>query len=74
MPARCGFESLDGMLSDTELERCDLQMRMPDWGVAGQERLEAAHVFVAGAGRLGSPASTYLVVAGVARTKLGRKT
>lgn len=58
------------MLSETELKRYDRQMRMNGWGVVGQEKLKASHVFVAGAGGLGSPASIYLAVAGVGRLSL----
>ena len=35
------------------------------FGADGQERLKGAHVFIAGAGGLGSPVAIYLAVAGV---------
>ncbi len=39
-------------------------------GDAGQERLKKAHIFITGAGGLGSPVSIYLAVAGVGRITL----
>lgn len=51
------------MLSERERERYKRQI--PVFGPEGQERLKAAHIFVAGAGGLGSPAAIYLAVAGV---------
>ncbi|MGQ9460310.1 MAG: HesA/MoeB/ThiF family protein [Candidatus Bathyarchaeaceae archaeon] len=51
--------------SQTELERYDRQMRIKGLGKSGQSKLKKAHVMVAGAGGLGSPASLYLVAAGV---------
>ena len=35
------------------------------FGEEGQERLKKAHIFIAGAGGLGSPVSIYLAVAGI---------
>jgi adenylyltransferase/sulfurtransferase len=51
------------MFSERELERYKRQMML--FGVEGQERLKKAHIFIAGAGGLGSPVSIYLAVAGV---------
>ena len=51
------------MFSERELERYKRQMML--FGDEGQERLKKAHVFIAGAGGLGSPVSLYLAVAGV---------
>jgi molybdopterin-synthase adenylyltransferase len=51
------------MFSERELERYRRQMML--FGDEGQERLKKAHVFIAGAGGLGSPISIYLAVAGV---------
>ena len=51
------------MFSLRELERYKRQMML--FGEEGQERLKKAHIFIAGAGGLGSPVSIYLTVAGV---------
>jgi adenylyltransferase/sulfurtransferase len=48
-----------------EFERYSRQIAIPGFGEAGQRKLEAAHVVVAGLGGLGSAASLYLVAAGV---------
>jgi adenylyltransferase/sulfurtransferase len=51
------------MLSERERERYKRQILL--FGDEGQERLKKAHIFIAGAGGLGSPVSLYLAVAGV---------
>jgi molybdopterin/thiamine biosynthesis adenylyltransferase len=51
------------MFSEREIERYKRQMML--FGEDGQERLKKAHIFIAGAGGLGSPVSIYLAVAGV---------
>jgi len=51
------------MFSERELERYRRQMML--FGEDGQERLKKAHIFIAGAGGLGSPVSIYLAVAGI---------
>lgn len=51
------------MLSERERERYKRQMML--FGTEGQERLSKAHIFIAGAGGLGSPVSFYLAVAGI---------
>jgi molybdopterin/thiamine biosynthesis adenylyltransferase len=51
------------MFSERELDRYKRQMLL--FGKDGQERLKKAHIFIAGAGGLGSPISIYLAVAGV---------
>lgn len=51
------------MFSQRELDRYKRQMIL--FGEEGQERLKKAHIFIAGAGGLGSPISIYLAVAGV---------
>ncbi|MBC8429541.1 MAG: HesA/MoeB/ThiF family protein [Dehalococcoidia bacterium] len=53
------------MLTKDELERYDRQIMIKEVGEEGQEKLKQARIFVAGAGGLGSPVSTYLVAAGV---------
>jgi adenylyltransferase/sulfurtransferase len=51
------------MLSERERERYKRQILL--FGEDGQERLKKAHIFIAGAGGLGSPIAIYLAVAGV---------
>jgi len=51
------------MLSERERERYKRQMLL--FGETGQERLKKAHIFIAGAGGLGSPIALYLAVAGI---------
>jgi adenylyltransferase/sulfurtransferase len=51
------------MFSERECERYKRQILL--FGDEGQERLKNAHIFIAGAGGLGSPVSLYLAVAGV---------
>jgi len=53
------------VLTKDELERYDRQIMIKEVGEEGQEKLKQARIFVAGAGGLGSPVSTYLVAAGV---------
>lgn len=53
------------MLTKDEGERYDRQMMLRGFGRQGQERLKRAKVFIAGAGGLGSSATTYLTAAGV---------
>ncbi|MFA5221074.1 MAG: HesA/MoeB/ThiF family protein [Methanoregula sp.] len=51
------------MFLERERERYKRQMMF--FGDEGQERLKKAHIFIAGAGGLGSPISIYLAVAGI---------
>ncbi|MDD1686457.1 HesA/MoeB/ThiF family protein [Methanoregula sp.] len=51
------------MFSERERERYKRQILL--FGEEGQERLKGAHIFIAGAGGLGSPIAIYLAVAGV---------
>jgi adenylyltransferase/sulfurtransferase len=51
------------VLSQREQERYSRQIM--SFGKEGQERLKRAHIFIAGAGGLGSPVAIYLAVAGV---------
>jgi len=54
-----------GSLTPEELERYSRQIPIRGFGEEGQRKLKNAHVLVAGLGGLGTPASTYLVAAGV---------
>ena len=51
-------------------ERYSRHLRLPQVGVDGQRRLEAACVLLVGAGGLGSPAAYYLAAAGVGTLRI----
>lgn len=57
-------------LSPRETDRYRRQMMFDGWGDEAQRRLKQSHVFVAGAGGLGSPTSLYLAAAGVGRLSI----
>ncbi len=47
------------------MERYSRHLRLPQVGLAGQEKLEQARVLMVGAGGLGSPVAFYLAAAGI---------
>jgi len=51
-------------------ERYSRHLRLPDVGLAGQKKLEAARVLLVGAGGLGSPAAYYLAAAGIGSLRI----
>ncbi|BCT93793.1 molybdopterin biosynthesis protein MoeB [Lysobacter helvus] len=57
-------------LDDDFSERYSRHLRLPEIGLAGQKRLEAATVLVIGAGGLGSPVAYYLAAAGVGTLRI----
>jgi len=60
-------------LTENDRTRFDRQIRIPHWGVEGQERLKCAKVGIIGTGGLGSPITIYLAVAGIGRIVLADK-
>ena len=52
-------------------ERYSRHLRLPEVGVDGQKKLEAARVLLVGAGGLGAPAAFYLAAAGIGHLRIG---
>ena len=53
------------MLNKDEIKRFERQIRLPEIGMKGQEKLRHAKVLIIGAGGLGCPALQYLAAAGI---------
>jgi adenylyltransferase/sulfurtransferase len=58
------------ILSDTELDRYQRHIVLPDIGGQGQRALKSASVAIVGAGGLGNPCAAFLVMAGIGRLTL----
>jgi adenylyltransferase/sulfurtransferase len=52
-------------LNDQQLLRYSRHILLDEVGIAGQERLRAAHALIVGAGGLGCPAALYLAASGI---------
>ena len=57
-------------LTQNDLIRYSRQMQLAGWGEAGQQKLKASSILIAGAGGLGSPAALYLASAGVGELRI----
>lgn len=57
-------------IDDDFAERYSRHLRLPEIGLAGQRKLDAARMLVLGAGGLGSPAAFYLAAAGVGTLRI----
>ena len=57
-------------MNDEELLRYSRQILLPEFDIAGQERLRQSHILMVGLGGLGSAAAMYLAAAGVGRLTL----
>jgi molybdopterin/thiamine biosynthesis adenylyltransferase len=54
-------------MNDEQLLRYSRHILLPQVGIEGQEKLQASHALIIGAGGLGSPVALYLAASGVGR-------
>ncbi len=66
----CGLAEQGDADQRDYLQRYSRHLKLPEFGVEGQQRLDRATVVLIGAGGLGSPAAFYLAAAGVGRIRL----
>jgi sulfur-carrier protein adenylyltransferase/sulfurtransferase len=58
------------VLNSGERTRYSRQLKIPEFGEEGQERLKKSHAVIVGVGGLGCTSATYLAVAGIGRMTL----
>lgn len=58
-------DSMEGRISNDDVERYSRQLIMPEIGVQGQLKLKSSKALIVGAGGLGCPCAQYLVAAGI---------
>ena len=57
-------------IGQNEILRYSRHIRLPEVGLAGQEKLKKASILIVGLGGLGSPAALYLAAAGIGKIGL----